>query len=159
MDRSNSPAVSRSAIDDPQAFAKFDTKQLQRVFKEDNQRFRDINLDKLRARERAMLAELQTLQVKKDRIKRLKSQQNSIAERLRLEIKKHSWQQEQSLVEEKEVQKALDEIERSKRIALEKFKAEEMKRIGDERKEMEQSREVKERDLSGFPEPANGLMN
>lgn len=40
-----------------------------------------------------------------------------------MEIKKHSYQQEQALVEEKEVQKALDEVESSKRITLERFKA------------------------------------
>lgn len=45
---------------------------LQKQFEDDNKRFRDVNMDKLRARERAMLAELQTLAVKKDRIKRLK---------------------------------------------------------------------------------------
>ena len=56
----------------PSAFAKFDVAHLKRQFVEDNQRFREINHDKLRARERAMLADLQSLQIKKDRIKRLK---------------------------------------------------------------------------------------
>ena len=59
---------------DPTAFAKFDVVSLKKQFVEDNQRFREINLDKLRARERSMLAELQTLQVKKDRIKKLRNQ-------------------------------------------------------------------------------------
>lgn len=67
-------------------------RELQRHFAEDNERFKQINTDKLRARERAMLADLEQLQVKKDRIKRLRQQQNTIAERLRLEIKKHTWQ-------------------------------------------------------------------
>jgi hypothetical protein len=57
-----------------QAFSRFDVNSLQKQFVEDNKRFRDVNMDKLRARERAMLAELQTLAVKKDRIKRLKHQ-------------------------------------------------------------------------------------
>ena len=50
-----------------------------------------MNTDKLRARERAMLSDLQALSAKKDRIKKLKVQQNGITERLRLEMKKHQW--------------------------------------------------------------------
>ena len=75
-------------------FSRFDVVSLKKQFADDNKRFQEANLDHLRARERSMLAELQSLQVKKDRIKRLKHQQNVIAERLRLEIKKHSWQQQ-----------------------------------------------------------------
>ena len=43
-----------------------------------------------------MLAELQSLQLKKDRIKRLKRQQDAVSERLRSEIRKHAHEQEKA---------------------------------------------------------------
>ena len=51
------------------------------------------------------------------------------------------------MVEEEEVAKALQEIERSKEIALKKFKAEEMKRMEDEREKMRKEREAQEDEL------------
>lgn len=89
----------------------------------------------------------------------MKHQQNSIAERLRIEIKHHSWQQEQNTVEEQEVQKALNEIEKSKRIALERFKAEEMQRLAQERESMAHRRHLDERDMRGLSEPAEGMLS
>ena len=50
-------------------------------------------------------------------------------------------------MEEEEVAKALQEIERSKEIALKKFKAEEMKRMEDEREKMRKEREAQEDEL------------
>ena len=94
-----------------------------------------------------MLSDLQNLQVKKDRIKRLKHEQNSIAERLRIEMKKHSKEHQMALVEEQEVQKALEEIERSKKVAIERFKMEELRRMEEEREKMRKDREAKEREM------------
>ena len=51
------------------------------------------------------------------------------------------------MVEEEEVAKALQEIERSKEIALKKFKAEEIKRMEEEREKIRKEREAKEQEL------------
>ena len=66
--------------------------------------------------------------------------------------------------EEEEVAKALQEIERSKEIALKKFKAEELKRMAEEREKMRREREAKELELErekskALREPEDGMLN
>lgn len=94
----------------------------------------------MRVRERSMLNELKSLQNKKDRIKRLKKQQDAVADRLRDEIKRHNHEQDQAKREEVGIQRALDTLEKSKKEALEAFKLDEMRRIRDERLELEREK-------------------
>ena len=114
--------------------------ELSKQFDLDNRRFSQVNQEKLRARERAMLAELQSLHSKKSRIKALKVKQNTVAERLRLEVRKHAEKQRIANLEALEIEKTLKEIDRSKRVALEQFKQEEMKRLAQERDEAAKER-------------------
>lgn len=58
------------------------------------------------------------------------------------------------------MQKALDEIESSKRLALERYKADELKRMAEERENLRQEREVKDREFhQGLVEPESGMLN
>ena len=50
-----------------------------------------------------------------------------------MEILKHNWQQEQTLHEQSEIAKALEDIELTKQAALEEFKRDEIKRLIEER--------------------------
>ena len=118
----------------------FDVGEMSKQFDLDNRRFSQVNQEKLRARERAMLAELQSLHSKKSRIKALKVKQNTVAERLRLEVRKHAEKQRIANLEALEIEKTLKEIDRSKRVALEQFKQEEMKRLAQERDEAAKER-------------------
>mgnify|MGYP001626545095 CR=1 FL=1 len=44
-------------------------------------------------------------------------------------------------------------------MTLERFKAEEMKRMADERDKMAKEREASERDFKGLKEPDSGMMS
>ena len=61
-------------------------------------------------------------------------------------------------MEQKEVEKALDEIEQSKRLALERYKADELRKMAQERENMRMDREARDRAFRGFPEPDGGMM-
>ena len=124
----------------PSNLLEFDVGEMSKQFDLDNRRFSQVNQEKLRARERAMLAELQSLHSKKSRIKALKVKQNTVAERLRLEVRKHAEKQRIANLEALEIEKTLKEIDRSKRVALEQFKQEEMKRLAQERDEAAKER-------------------
>jgi len=52
----------------------------------------------------------------------------------------------------------LDEIEQSKRVALERYKADELRKLAHDRDKMRLEREAHERERQGFREPHDGMM-
>ena len=93
----------------------------------------------------------------------LKTRQTTVAERLRLEIKKHAERQRLANVEAGEIHKALKEIDLNKRLALEQYKRDELGRLAKEREgaeleRLEKEREERKEERTHHAEPADGMM-
>lgn len=86
---------------------------------DENNRFHEATQHDLRARERDMLMQLQDLSLKRNKIQFLKKQHDTLQERIKLEIKKHNWNEQSAMTERAEIEKALKEIQRAKTLALE----------------------------------------
>lgn len=70
----------------------------------------------------------------------MKKQKETLSERIRLEIDRHHWQFEHAQYEKLEVERALQDIERTKHAALMEFRRQEIKRLEEEKKQNEQAR-------------------